>query len=281
MLFQLVQTFHRHPPAVNIDSIGRVGNIFNKNPCNNSKKSNRQIVFPKYQQDLGDIDDFSNLPQLSRYTAVGFFDCPQLSIVGVLPRHAAFGYYRTTGGGAIRYQAPWSALLVSITTFTVLLMVACFIGLPVTLIVESFPDALLPASLTLLATVAFFIWIVRTQFIRCYRLDGNKLVIERFGPDTSFALARLKSVEVDPDAMKRTWAMTNGGLFAFAGRRCRNGKLGTYEAYATNHKNSVVLRFPDNILVVTPEQPDAFARAVTSRTRITQSQVGAPSRERS
>ena len=81
-------------------------------------------------------------------------------------------------GSAIRYQAPWSALLASITTFTVVLMVACFIGLPVTLIVESFPDALLPVSLTLLATVAFFIWIVRTQFIRSYRLGGSKLVID-------------------------------------------------------------------------------------------------------
>lgn len=34
------------------------------------------------------------------------------------------------------------------------------------------------------------------------------------------------------------------------------------EAYATDKKRSVVLRFPNDILVVTPEDPTAFVKAV-------------------
>ena len=103
---------------------------------------------------------------------------------------------------------------------------------------------------------------VPSLFGTMYVLSENRLIVERFGSDTKFALGSLETVWEDPTAMNGIYVMTNGGLFAFSGKNCRNKKLGVFEAYATDKKRSVVLRFPNDILVVTPEDPTAFVKAV-------------------
>ena len=67
--------------------------------------------------------------------------------------------------------------------------------------------------------------------------------------------------------MKRIYAMTNGGLFA-SGKRCRNRRLGVFDAYATNHKRCVVLRYSDRIVVVTPDAPTAFVEAIRDQVAV-------------
>ncbi len=160
-----------------------------------------------------------------------------------------------------RFMAPWSALLSLITTFTVVL----FMGWPIVLLIDEGRQAMFPAALIWVLTVGFLVWAFRAQSIRSYVLSGNRLIVERFGSDTEFALERMESVQVDPAAMKGIYVMTNGGLFAFSGKKCRNSKLGVFEAYATDRKHSVVLRFPNHVLVVTPEDPAAFVEAVNRR----------------
>lgn len=53
----------------------------------------------------------------------------------------------------------------------------------------------------------------------------------------------------------------NGGFFGFIGW-FRHALLGSYRAYATDPANAVVLHFEDDTVVITPDDPAAFARSV-------------------
>lgn len=101
--------------------------------------------------------------------------------------------------------------------------------------------------------------------IRAYQILESKLLIHRIGWKSTIDLSELESVQVDPTAMSKSIRLLgNGGLFCFAGI-FRNHKLGRYRAFATSPKNSVVLRFPDRTVVVTPEDPDGFAEMIKNR----------------
>ena len=54
----------------------------------------------------------------------------------------------------------------------------------------------------------------------------------------------------------------NGGLFAFVGRY-RNRLIGPYRAYATDLHKTVVLRFTDKTIVITPEEPEKFVQDIS------------------
>ena len=70
------------------------------------------------------------------------------------------------------------------------------------------------------------------------------------------------SVEADPNAMRGSLRTCgNGGLFCFAGAYW-NKRLGSYRAFATDPSRSVVLRFSDRVVVMTPERPAEFVAAV-------------------
>ena len=101
--------------------------------------------------------------------------------------------------------------------------------------------------------------------IRNYQVLETKLLIHRVGWKSTIDLADLESVQVDPTAMSKSIRLFgNGGLFCFAGI-FRNHKLGRYRAFATSPKNSVILRFPNRTVVVTPEDPDGFAEMIKIR----------------
>ena len=88
---------------------------------------------------------------------------------------------------------------------------------------------------------------------------GRQIVLEL---DRVFERSELTSAEVDPDAMRGTYAMPNGGLFSFGGRYCRNFRLGRYDACATDRAQAVVLRFGEHVVVLTPRDPERFVEAV-------------------
>lgn len=109
--------------------------------------------------------------------------------------------------------------------------------------------------------------------VRGYVVTDRELIIQRLGWANRWSLARLESVTVDPQAMRyslRLWG--NGGLFAFCGW-FRNKKLGLYRAFATDPKRSVVLRFGSQTIVVTPDDPNAFVRAIQARCSLPASAV--------
>ena len=158
------------------------------------------------------------------------------------------------------FGAPWSASL----RWATLLGCAVLLGTAAAVWVAPPPGAFLAKgsasvlSLLLIGGTALFT-------IRGYRLEGRQLLVDRLLWSTRVPLDRLDATEIAPDAMRRSVRLFgNGGLFAFAGW-FRNRRLGTYRAFATDPSHSVVLRFPNRRVVVTPDDPQRFAEALAVR----------------
>ncbi len=108
--------------------------------------------------------------------------------------------------------------------------------------------------------------------VRGYVLIDRALIIERTGWENRLDLSRLISAEVDPDALRGSLRLFgNGGFFSFTGW-FRNKKLGVYRAYATDTKRTVVLRFSDKTVVITPDDPQKFVAEINSNKTGTASQ---------
>jgi hypothetical protein len=98
--------------------------------------------------------------------------------------------------------------------------------------------------------------------IRGYVLTSKELVILRPGWNSKLGLSGLQSAKVDVEAMSQSIrSFGNGGMFCIAGA-FYNDRLGSYRAYATDAKRSVVLRFSDRTIVVTPDKPDDFVAGI-------------------
>jgi hypothetical protein len=114
----------------------------------------------------------------------------------------------------------------------------------------------LPAAL---AVIAGF------SFIAGYRVHADTVEVLRVGRVNRLPLAGLAAVEVDPEALRRSWKVTgNDGLGAMTGS-FRYRKLGVYQAFVTDPARSVVLRWPGRIAVVSPDRPHEFAAEVRQR----------------
>ena len=99
--------------------------------------------------------------------------------------------------------------------------------------------------------------------IRGYVITQNTLLIKRLFWNTKLDLTCLISVEADPEAMsgsKRN--IGNGGLFCITGSYW-NKKNGSYRAFATNPKLSVILKFLNHTILITPDKPEEFAAKLT------------------
>jgi hypothetical protein len=67
--------------------------------------------------------------------------------------------------------------------------------------------------------------------------------------------------------MKKRWRTAgNGGLYSFTGS-FSNKMLGDYRALVTNPALSVILRFPSETVVVSPDSPEAFVQNILHRTQ--------------
>ncbi len=159
-----------------------------------------------------------------------------------------------------KFGAPWALSLKLMTLFSIAILGGmAVIGLTVEPIdTWVWPLAMVVLPLGVLVIGVFFM-------ILGYELTQDELLIRRPGWKSRLSLAGLRSVEVDPEAMRRSLrTFGNGGLFCFAGR-FRNRKLGPYRAWATDPKSAVVLRFDDRVAVVTPEEPRRFAAKIQAR----------------
>ncbi|MEM7280596.1 MAG: PH domain-containing protein [Pseudomonadota bacterium] len=155
------------------------------------------------------------------------------------------------------HQAPWSWTLSIVTTLTVLFMlylaVIGFVGLQDHGWAWFVAMCLLPVTI-ILAGALFT--------VSGYRLVDGSLWVRRFGWYTKIALTDLISARVDPDAMGRSWRVFgNGGLFSFSGWYS-NAKLGRFRVFATDPSLSVVLRYPDKVIVVTPRDPNRLVSEI-------------------
>jgi len=161
----------------------------------------------------------------------------------------------------IRFSAPWSIAVKIITIVVVaLLLGVALIGS------RTLPDST-PSLARIAATFLPLAILAGTLpfIVRSYVLGDGELRIERFGWSNRFTIAQIESTEVNPEAMR--WSIRlcgSGGLFGFFGW-FRNKTLGTYRAYCTDLKNTVVVKLKDRTIVVTPHDPVRFVKEIQQR----------------
>ena len=158
------------------------------------------------------------------------------------------------------HRAPWGTSLQLITAFTsVVLIGIAVIG------VQYDPGGGWVWPINMIALPLVILLGASLFMIRGYEIAGERLWVQRLAWRTELSLDGLQSVEIDPEAMKRSVrTFGNGGLFCFAGR-FRNKRLGSYRALATDPHRAVVLRYSDKTVVVTPGHPDRFKIDIDSR----------------
>jgi hypothetical protein len=162
------------------------------------------------------------------------------------------------------YAAPWSTKLkVTSAVFAAVLLVAAYAT----------------RGWASLVIVAIFL-VAATFAIRGYSVRQGKLLIHRLGWATTYELAKLLSAEVSPGAtIGSVRTMGIGGLFGSIGH-FHNAVLGSYKAYATNERNTVVLDFAGEKIVVTPDDPQQFVDAVeAAQAQLQASMAGEPGSE--
>jgi hypothetical protein len=154
------------------------------------------------------------------------------------------------------FAAPWGRELRILTNMTVALL----IGVPIVTGVALHLAGNAPALAWLSTAIPLIILFGTIPFgIRGYTLSGKRLIIHRFGWTHSVDLSNLKSATVDPHAFAGAVKTAgNGGLFSISGRFWSKA-LGHFRACASDPRLSVVLRFPNWTLLITPEYPDEFA----------------------
>lgn len=161
------------------------------------------------------------------------------------------------------YDAPWSRSLVVISALTSLLCVGISLGL-VWNNRGAFPwPGVLP--LGVLGAAALFT-------VRGYTLLPGAVLVHRLCWSTRLPLSGLELARFEPDAMCgsiRTFG--NGGLFSFTGY-FRNTTLGSYRAYVTDLRRTVVLRFSGRVVVLSPAGPEDFVA------QLGRPEMGAPDR---
>ncbi len=101
--------------------------------------------------------------------------------------------------------------------------------------------------------------------IRGYTITSDAILVQRLFWTTRLPRAGLQSAQFEPSAMRsslRTFG--NGGLFSFTGF-FRNKGLGAYQAFVTDPNQTVVLRFSNRTVVVSPAAPEEFVRDISVR----------------
>jgi len=148
------------------------------------------------------------------------------------------------------YRAPWGGLLIGasifVTIFCLGMGIALFFLAHSRLWVVALPVLLVPAS-------ALFV-------VRGYRITPDAILVRRSFWSTRLPRAGLSLAVCEPNAMRgslRTFG--NGGAFSFTGWYW-NRRLGAYRAFVTDLRRTVVLRYRDRAVVLSPKDPEEFVR---------------------
>jgi hypothetical protein len=157
------------------------------------------------------------------------------------------------------FRARWGRMLIAMTTVGCLAL----IGIPL-FVFSTVPTDEGPTYVRLPILVFFPLILFATALfsIRSFDVCQDGILVRRLFWNSRLPYQGLRSVEVDPDAMKGSIrTMGNGGLFSFSGRY-RSRALGSFRALATEFRDSVILRYDTGTVVVTPESPGEFADMV-------------------
>ncbi len=161
----------------------------------------------------------------------------------------------------LAFSAPWGRAIRIITPLTVILVLAVTLGL----VAAAMFDPRTPrwALLLGLATCGGVLLIPGVFLVRGYRLEGgDQLVILRPLYVTRVSLSGLHGAEARPEAFKgMVLRVGNGGYGGFIGWFW-NRSLGGFRAWVTDPERSVLLRFTDRQVMISPDDPAAFIAAL-------------------
>jgi hypothetical protein len=158
----------------------------------------------------------------------------------------------------MEYGASWSMPLTVRVVATMFLTpfaaFALFVALRLTFNFPFFLDIAL-ASLPVLFTISY---LLRT--IRGFVITRDAIYVRHLMWSTCEPLTGLVSAQVDPEAMADTQRLRSliGGFGT--GGWFWNARLGRFRGYLTNRRRVVVLRLERGIIVLSPDDPDAFVR---------------------
>ncbi len=160
------------------------------------------------------------------------------------------------------HAAPWGKLLVVLTAFSTLVCV----GVSVAVALGADRSSEAPGVMRAAAALPMIIVVGAALFmVRGYAVTADEIVVQRPLWSNRFERSRLQSATVDPEALRGSIRLLgNGGMFSFTGV-FGSPKLGRYRAYVTDPARTVILRFTDRVVVVSPADPAAFVRDVTRR----------------
>jgi hypothetical protein len=150
------------------------------------------------------------------------------------------------------YQAPWGTALVVLSSVVS--------GLCLTIAVFAFRKG--EGSIWLGGALVALVMGCALFSIRGYTITRDALLIHRVFWTTRLPLAGLQTAQFEPNAMRaslRTFG--NGGFFSFTGYY-RNTLLGSYRAFVTDLRHTVVLRYADRTIVISPSRPEEFVKAL-------------------
>lgn len=155
------------------------------------------------------------------------------------------------------FAAPWSGSLWA----TSLAATVLFLG--VTAFGCVWPGLPQPARLALAVLPPLMLVVGALGAVRGYVLDPGTLRVRRLLWDTRIPLEGLRSCRWEPEAVRLAWRLFgNGGLYAYCGLFW-NRRLGRFRMYATDLNRTVVLRFDRRVVVISPDRPDEFVRALS------------------
>jgi len=152
------------------------------------------------------------------------------------------------------YEAPWSTSLIVMSVFTTVILLGVAAGAWWEAQVGHHPVPL--RWLAILPLVILFGCALCT--IRGYSISSDTILVHRLLWSTALPRVGLESAEAAPDAMRgsiRTFG--NGGAFSFTGFYY-NKRLRSYRAYVTDPRRSVILRYANRRVVLSPASPADF-----------------------
>ncbi|HSP42441.1 MAG TPA: PH domain-containing protein [Luteolibacter sp.] len=151
------------------------------------------------------------------------------------------------------YQAPWGGALIVISSLLVVLSIASVVGLP--MLLPNVPEGMASLAPWLLPVIVLC---CLPFMIRGYVITEDAILIRRLFWTTRLDCAGLKSVDSVPNAMRRSLrTFGNGGGFSVTGWYWSKS-LGFYRAFVTDLNRTVVLRFANRTVVVSPDDPEGF-----------------------
>lgn len=158
---------------------------------------------------------------------------------------------------ASQFDAPWSRGIKIVTWSVVVLVLVVAIILPWKL-----PRKDVGVAVLIPGAVLLILGITALFCVRGYTIRHRELWIQRSFWQTRLPLKELEGAYTDPKAMhKCIRSCGNGGFMGVTGW-FYNKKLGNFRAFITDPARSVVLEFKSRKVVVSPDDPAEFVRAL-------------------